>query len=79
MIDLQPSDEQQQIIDSISSFLADTAAIDRLISSGAAVANEDQVLRHALAGLGVFGLGVAEEFGGVGYGHPKTVRWPTIS
>ncbi|MEH6743039.1 acyl-CoA dehydrogenase family protein [Hyphomonas sp.] len=68
MIDLQPSDEQQQIIDSISSFLADTAAIDRLISSGAAVANEDQVLRHALAGLGVFGLGVAEEFGGVGYG-----------
>ncbi|KCZ93216.1 acyl-CoA dehydrogenase family protein [Hyphomonas johnsonii] len=68
MIDLQPSDEQQQIIDSVSSYLADNAPIERLTAPGEVVVSQDGAMRHALAGLGVFGIGVAEEFGGVGYG-----------
>lgn len=68
MIDLQPSDEQQQIIDSVSSFLTGNAPVERLVAPVEAVANEDRSLRSALAGLGVFGIGVAEQFGGVGYG-----------
>lgn len=66
MIDLLPSIEQQQIIDSVGEFLARALPIARLrtpsgswpISAG---------LWKEIAALGWFGLGLAEEAGGAGY------------
>lgn len=67
MIDLQPSPEQQQIIDSIGSYLADTLAYDRFRPNPAPVPNGDRARWPALGELGIFGLGLAEDQGGVGY------------
>jgi alkylation response protein AidB-like acyl-CoA dehydrogenase len=66
MIDLLPSPEQQQIIDSVGEFFAHALPIARLrtpagswrISAG---------LWEEIAALGWFGLALAEEAGGAGY------------
>lgn len=71
MIDLLPSEEQQQIIDSVATFLAEELPLTRLRPgpdgerpAGIGVSAE---LWRRIAGLGWFGLGVPEEHGGAGY------------
>lgn len=71
MIDLLPSEEQQQVIDSVAAFLASELPLTRLRpgSDGERPADPGvsaERWRH-MAGLGWFGLGIPEERGGAGY------------
>lgn len=68
MIDMQPSPEQQQIIDSIHSWLNDNLPYERFRPDPQPVPNRDRDRWAALGELGVFGIGVSEEQGGIGYG-----------
>jgi alkylation response protein AidB-like acyl-CoA dehydrogenase len=66
MIDLLPSDEQRQIIDSVADFFARTESASPAPSSndGGKAAG---LMREEMAALGWFGLGLAEADGGTGY------------
>ena len=67
MIDLLPSPEQQQIVDSVVEFLAGSLPVSRLRpGGGAGVALSDAQWRD-IAALGWFGMGVPDGLGGVGY------------
>ncbi|MEA3150758.1 MAG: hypothetical protein QOD56_1697 [Gammaproteobacteria bacterium] len=65
MIDLLPSDEQRQIIDSVADFFARTGPASSVPSP-----NDDGsaavLVRQEMAALGWFGLGLAEADGGIG-------------
>lgn len=71
MIDLLPSEEQQQIIDSVAGFLAEELPLTRLRPGPDGERQGDIDLSterwHHIADLGWFGLGVSEERGGAGY------------
>lgn len=71
MIDLQPSSEQVQIIDSVAGLLADRLPVERLVATqdanADAEANQDYTALSEIGELGVLGLGLSEEQGGVGY------------
>lgn len=71
MIDLLPSDEQQQIIDSVAAFLEEHMPLARLrpgpdgrMPQGARVSDAQW---RDIAALGWFGLGVPEVSGGAGF------------
>lgn len=64
-MDLLPSDEQQQVVDTIKDFLRNEAPVDRLREHGA-IGNPDERLWPLLGELGFFSLGLPEEKGGVG-------------
>lgn len=64
-MDLLPSDDQQQIVDTIKDFLANEAPVDRLRAFGA-IGNSDHALWPQLGALGFFSLGLPEDKGGVG-------------
>jgi alkylation response protein AidB-like acyl-CoA dehydrogenase len=64
-MDLLPSDDQTQIVDTIKDFLAGEAPVDRLREHGA-IGNPDAALWPKLGELGFIGLGIPEEAGGVG-------------
>lgn len=71
MIDLLPSEEQQQIVDSVVAFLAEELPLARLRPGPdgerpADIGISTEQWRH-IAGLGWFGLGVPEAQGGAGY------------
>jgi alkylation response protein AidB-like acyl-CoA dehydrogenase len=65
MIDLLPSDEQQQIIDSVANFFARTESAP--VPSSNEGASAGVLMRREIAALGWFGLGLAEADGGIGY------------
>ncbi len=71
MIDLLPSEEQQQIIDSVASFLENEMPLARLRPNSAGELLNDIRISveqwSGIASMGWFGLGVAEALGGVGY------------
>lgn len=64
-MDLLPSAEQQQIIDTIKDFLVNEASVDRL-REFSAIGNPDFELWPQLGELGFLGLGLPEDKGGVG-------------
>ena len=67
MIDMEMSSEQQQIVDSVRSLLAAVLSYDRFVPRPTPVPNTDRAAFTQLGELGVFGLGLAEACGGVGY------------
>ncbi|MBB5707432.1 acyl-CoA dehydrogenase family protein [Sphingopyxis panaciterrulae] len=64
-MDLLPSDDQQQIVDTIKDFLRNEAPVDRLREFGA-IGNPDALLWPQLGELGFFALGLPDDRGGVG-------------
>ena len=64
-MNLLPSSEQQQIIDTLSAFLSENAPAGRLRQHGA-LGNPDGQLWPLLGELGFLGLGLDESDGGVG-------------
>ena len=66
MIELLPSDEQQQIMDSVAEFLKRTPGVSGPSAERAEFGAETQVHRE-MASLGWFGLGLTEPQGGAGY------------
>lgn len=66
-MDLLPTDEQQQIIDTIRGFLKQAAPVERLRPDHhGQIGNPDAALWPRLAELGFLGLGVSEAQGGLG-------------
>jgi alkylation response protein AidB-like acyl-CoA dehydrogenase len=68
IVDLTFSEDQQLITDSVGSLIAERLPIDRLRDAEAGGARAEVAAWRAFAGVGLFGLGVAEARGGVGYG-----------
>lgn len=68
MIEMQPSDEQTAIVDSVSAFLADRLPRDRLRPEPHPRPNRDCEVWPELGALGIFALGLPESCGGAGYG-----------
>ena len=66
-MNLLPSADQEQILDTIRAFLGGEAPVDRLRRHGA-IGNPDAGLWSALGELGLLGLSLPEEAGGIGLG-----------
>lgn len=65
-MDLLPTIEQQQLVDTINRFLATRLPVDRL-RIGNRLEPAEHTMWRDLADLGLFGLGLPSELGGVGY------------
>jgi alkylation response protein AidB-like acyl-CoA dehydrogenase len=69
-MDLLPSADQTQIVDTIRSFLATEAPVSRLRKHGA-LGNPDAACWPKLGELGFLGIGLEEDFGGIGLGSAE--------
>jgi alkylation response protein AidB-like acyl-CoA dehydrogenase len=67
IFDLFPTEDQAAIRDSVASVIAKSLPVTRLQEAGSFGAAAEVAAWDVLAGLGLFGLGVAEADGGVGY------------
>lgn len=67
-MDLLPTAEQQQIIDTAASFLANEFPVQQLLSLTEGEGRITHQQLQLIAGLGWFGIGLPDEFEGVGYG-----------
>ncbi|NND67053.1 MAG: acyl-CoA/acyl-ACP dehydrogenase [Halioglobus sp.] len=67
-MDLLPTEEQQQIIDSAASFLHGEFPVERLLQLQPEQPAVDAAQLQQIATLGWFGIGLDENDGGVGYG-----------
>jgi alkylation response protein AidB-like acyl-CoA dehydrogenase len=70
-MDLLPSPEQEEIVASIARFLSAEVPPTKVRAQLSEPSSVDPKLWSAVAGLGWFGLGLAEDAGGVGYGLPE--------
>ena len=73
IIDLQPTDDQSLIADSIGGFLADRLPVSRLREPEGRAGAAERALWSELAGLGLFSMAIAEADGGAGYGLPEEI------
>jgi alkylation response protein AidB-like acyl-CoA dehydrogenase len=73
IVDLLPTEDQQLVSDSVESFLRDALPVDRLREDTGFGGAPERGAWADLAGLGLFGLGLSAEQGGVGYGAPEEV------
>lgn len=71
--DLLPTEDQTLVQDSIASFLADRLPVERLGAETTAGGAAERACWAELTALGLFGLGLPEARGGVGYGLPEEV------
>jgi alkylation response protein AidB-like acyl-CoA dehydrogenase len=67
-MDLLPTAEQEEITASIATFLRAELPMTRVRELGAGSSSRDEVLWRKCAELGWFGLALADDVGGVGYG-----------
>ncbi|WP_279351497.1 acyl-CoA dehydrogenase family protein [Erythrobacter litoralis] len=73
IIDLHPTEDQQMIADSIGGMLADALPVSRLREESGHAGAIERSLWNDLAEMGLFGMGIAEEDGGAGYGLPEEI------
>jgi alkylation response protein AidB-like acyl-CoA dehydrogenase len=73
IVDLNPTDEQRQIVDSVESLLAAKLPVERLRKEESFGCAAERVIWRDLAELGLFGFGLSESAGGIGYGLPEEV------
>jgi len=67
------SDEQQQLHDSVDRYLTEQYSFDKFRTIAASSAGWDKAAWNGLAELGVLGLNVAVEYGGLGFGPLETL------
>jgi alkylation response protein AidB-like acyl-CoA dehydrogenase len=67
IIDLLPTDEQSRIVDSVRSLLSRTQPLERLRESSNGAGAAEHAAWDRFVALGLFGLGLDEVRGGVGY------------
>jgi len=72
-MDLLPSAEQEEIAASVAAFLSREIPAPPRFDTGVGPVPLDDALWHRIADLGWFGLGLGEQFGGVGYGAAEEV------
>ena len=68
-MDLLPTEEQQQIIDSAANFLLSEFRVDNALHQGTARVSPAQL--QQIANLGWIGMGLPEDLDGIGYGLPE--------
>lgn len=73
IVDLLPTDDQALIADSVAGFFASTLPVDRLRDAGRRRGAAERGAWSDLAALGLFGLGVPVDAGGVGYSLAEEV------
>jgi alkylation response protein AidB-like acyl-CoA dehydrogenase len=73
IVDLLPTEAQQLIGDSVERFLCESIPVDRLRHDASFGGASERAVWSGLADLGLFGLGLAVECGGAGYGFPEEV------
>ncbi len=73
IVDLEPTEDQSLIAQSVSGVLADRLPVARLREVRAHGGGAERAAWDDLAGLGLFGLGLPDEKGGIGYGLPEEV------
>jgi len=73
IVDLSPTEEQQLIDDSIRALLAARLPVERLREPGGQGGAGERAAWGELVELGIFGLGLSETQGGIGYGLPEEV------
>jgi alkylation response protein AidB-like acyl-CoA dehydrogenase len=73
IVDLNPTDEQELIRDSIAQLLARALPIERLREHKAAGAASERAIWTELVDIGLFRFGLPEASGGIGYGLPEEV------
>jgi alkylation response protein AidB-like acyl-CoA dehydrogenase len=71
IVDLHPSEEQQLIEDSVTALLRQKLPVERLRESASHGGAAERAAWQDFADLGLFGLGLAEDLGGVGLGAPE--------
>jgi alkylation response protein AidB-like acyl-CoA dehydrogenase len=71
--DLLPTEDQSMIEETVASFLADHLPPTRLRDEAAGGGVAEQAVWLGLAEIGLFGLGLSEAAGGVGYGLPEEI------
>jgi alkylation response protein AidB-like acyl-CoA dehydrogenase len=73
IVDLEPTEDQTLIVESVAGLLADRLPVSRLREATARGGATERAIWDDLAGLGLFGLGLPDEKGGIGYGLPEEV------
>lgn len=73
IVDLLPTEAQQLISDSVERFLNESLPVDRLRHEASFGGARERMVWGGLADLGLFGLGLAAEHGGAGYGLPEEI------
>ncbi|GGH62634.1 hypothetical protein GVY41_18295 [Frigidibacter albus] len=68
MIHLLPDADQQQVVDALAGLLQDRAPLERLKASERFPDTANAEVLGELAGMGIYGLALPEDAGGVGYG-----------
>lgn len=68
IVDLTLSEDQRMIEQGVVDFLRDRLPVERLRDPALACGGAERALWGELAGLGLFGLGISEERGGLGLG-----------
>lgn len=71
IVDLSPTEEQQLIDDSVRALLARRLPVERLREPGGQRGAGERAAWDELVELGIFGLGLSEAQGGIGYGLPE--------
>jgi alkylation response protein AidB-like acyl-CoA dehydrogenase len=71
IVDLIPDEDQSAIEDTIVSFLADVLPVERLREAANHGGAAESAVWSQLCELGLFGLGLSEEQGGLGLGLPE--------
>jgi alkylation response protein AidB-like acyl-CoA dehydrogenase len=72
-MDFEFSDEQQQLHDSIGRYLSEQYGFDKFRAVAASAAGWDRTVWAELAELGVLGINVPSEHGGLGFGPLETL------
>jgi len=67
------SDEQQQLHDSVDRYLSEQYSFDRFRTIAATAAGWDRAAWSGLAELGILGINVPTEYGGLGFGPLETL------
>ncbi len=73
IVDLEPTEDQVLITESITGLLTDHLPVARFREVHSHGAAAERAIWGDLAGLGLFGLGLPEEKGGIGFGLPEEV------
>jgi alkylation response protein AidB-like acyl-CoA dehydrogenase len=73
IVDLNPSEDQSQIVDSIESLLSRALPMERLRAPDSFGGAAERAAWNDLSEIGLFGLGLADLAGGMGYGLPEEI------
>ena len=73
IVDLTPTEDQAMIAESLGSLLADNLPVERLRERERQKGAAERAAWPQLVEMGLFGLGLPEEKGGIGYGLPEEV------